>query len=432
MGLFDNIKKRMAYKKQERSYRYIMSNYYGNDFNLFIWDYAKQIYNIPEVRTAIETISQMFSTIPIYHKIVNKDGQVSYIDDDRFRINAVLNYQANPVQNSIAFWQSCITKLLLENNAFIEPISDTAGRLDKLYLLPYTNGQFRLSIDRDNAYAEFMTEPSVVKEKHNLKDIIYLSRFCNMSGGKMNNLGLYETVVQALGQKIVNICNPKKVKAILQGKLGTSPQLKPEDKRGVMENVRVNFADNVDGIAYLDDKWTVNAINWQENDVNKDLMSFIVNVVYNYFGISESIINGKANEIEMDLFINKTMKPLALQFERELTNKLFTQREFEFGHRIEFDVQALSISSLSSKTTLFSIASRNGVLNIDEMREYLGQPPLPDGLGKKYRVSADCVDIEIADKYQLGKFGINPVDKNTGNDIKSNNKEASDGQQVEA
>ena len=36
----------------------------------------------------------------------------------------------------------------------------------------------------------------------------------------------------------------------------------------------------------------------------------------------------------------------------------------------------------------------------------IGQPPLPNGLGKKYRVSADCVDINIVDKYQLGKFGL--------------------------
>jgi hypothetical protein len=75
---------------------------------------------------------------------------------------------------------------------------------------------------------------------------------------------------------------------------------------------------------------------------------------------------------------------------------------------------------LQARTALFSVAIRSGILNQDECREYLGQPPLPNGWGKKYRVTADTVDIEIADKYQLGK--VNETPKQT-NDINSNNAE---------
>ena len=55
------------------------------------------------------------------------------------------------------------------------------------------------------------------------------------------------------------------------------------------------------------------------------------------------------------------------------------------------------------KGTKFSI--REG-LNIDECRELIGQPPLENGLGKKYRVTADTIDIEVANEYQLGKVNL--------------------------
>ena len=56
----------------------------------------------------------------------------------------------------------------------------------------------------------------------------------------------------------------------------------------------------------------------------------------------------------------------------------------------------LSVNTLSSKTQLFNVAIRQGILNIDECRELIGQPPLENGLGKTYRVTADTIDITVA------------------------------------
>lgn len=431
--LNDFLEFRKAKKLQKRTTN-IIKEYYGGNMNLFVWNYAKQIYNIPEVRNAINTVAEIFSTIPIYHKIVSKNGDVRYLENDD--VNFVLSLKANPLQNSISFWQSCINRLLLENNLFIEPVYEVLEngivKLRQLYVLPYKHFNFRL--EQKEGFVDFSEEPkSGVKKSHNMNDLIYISRFCNFGGGKANDLGLYQTVIQALSEKIVNVCSPKKVRALLQSSLTGQGQLKDRDKKGTMAEVQANFDNNVEGLAYLDSKWQVTPINWQENDVNRDLMSFVINVVYNYFGITENILNCKATETEMEMFINKTMKPLALQFEREFTSKLFTQREIEVGHRVEFDVFALSVSTLQAKTNLLQSGIRNGYLSQDDAREYLGQPPLPDGMGKKYRMSADCVDISIIDDYQLGKFNITTDTNKVSTteeveDINNLKKEDSDGE----
>lgn len=407
MGLFDFLRR----NRKQKEIRSIISNYYGGDWRYFVWNYANQIYDIPEVRTAIEKVADIFSCVPIWHKRVNKNASVDYLEDATAR---VLTYQPNPLQNGTQFIKNLVTDLLVQNDAFAEPIFDSkTGYLSQIYPLPVRNKQ--ITLDNNVGYVQFFDAANRPDKKYNLNSLIYLNRFSTLTGGTKNNLGLYETVLKSLGEQIVNVANPKKPRAILQSNLNGAGQLKDKDRKGTMEAVKANFADNVDGLVYFDKMWQVTPINWHENDVNKELMQFVINVVYNYFSINEAIINNKATEIEMQMFIANTIKPLAIQCEREFTNKLFTVNEYYFGHRIEFDYHALTVTTLQARTALFSVAIRSGILNQDECREYLGQPPLPNGWGKKYRVTADTVDIEIADKYQLGKVKEVPTENTKPN-----------------
>lgn len=397
MGLFD-IFKRNREKKQIRS---IIRNYYGGDWRYFVWNYSQQIYDIPEVRIAIEKISDIFSSIPIYHKRIDRNGVVKYFSDTTERI---LNYKPNPLQNKTQFIKNIITQLFLENNCFVEPIFDTmSGDLKALYPLPNKNFKFEIADNNMTGYVKFTDQLKNVEKKYNLNDIIYLSRFCTLSGGVKNNLGLYETVIKSLGEQIVNVASPRKPRAILQSKQSGQGQLKEKDKKGTMEDVKANFDDSVQGLVYFDQMWTVTPINWTENEVNEKLMQLVINTFYKYCNITENIINNTASEIEWEMFIATTIKPLAQQLEQEFSNKLFSENEYYFGNRIEFDHFALSVSTLQAKTSLFSVAIRQGILNIDECREMIGQPPLENGLGKTYRVTADTIDITVANDYQLGK-----------------------------
>ena len=418
MGLLDVFRR----NRKQKEIRSIISNYYGGDWKYFVWNYANQIYDIVEVRTAVEKVADIFSAVPIWHKRVDKDGNVTYMEDATAR---VLNYQPNPLQNGTQFIKNLITDLLVQNDAFAEPIFDTkTGALSQIYPLPVRNKQ--LSLENNQGYVQFFDARNNPEKKYNLKSLIYLNRFSTLSGGTKNNLGLYETVLKSLGEQIVNVASPKKPRAILQSNQIGQGQLKDKDKTGVMNDVKANFDSNVNGIVYFDKMWNITPINWQENDVNKELMQLVINIVYNYFSINEAIINNKATEIEMQMFIANTIKPLAIQLEREFTNKLFTVNEFNFGNRIEFDYHALTVTTLQARTALFSVAIRSGILNQDECREYLGQPPLPNGWGKKYRVTADTINIDVADKYQLGKVIETPkenVSRETKKDIDSNNAE---------
>lgn len=384
--------------------RTIITDMYGGNVGLFAYTYASSLYNIPEVRTAIESYADIFSIIPRYFERIGKDENITYLENAASR---VINLKPNPLQNAAMFWKNLVTELMLYNNVFVEPSWDIrSGQLESLYVLPHMQHEFNLYGKR--ATVTFLN----IGKTYDLDDIIYLNRFPSLNGGSKNNLGLYETVIQALVAQAIAVADPKKPRAILQAEKGTSGNLKPKDKDGTMNDVKGNFDASVKGIVYFDPNWKVTPINWQENDVNRELMKFVVNIVYNYFGINEEIINNKATEIEYQLFVKNKVEPLARQIEQEFTYKLFTAREIEMGNRLELDTFNLSVSTLAAKTQFFNVVGRSGVMNIDEQREMVGMPPLPDGKGKMYRVTADTVSIDIVDDYQKAKNGVADNNKN--------------------
>lgn len=384
-------------KGKEVTVRSIVTDLYGGNIGWFAYNYASNIYSIPEVRTAIEVFADIFSTIPRYFERVDKNDNIEYFENAASR---VINLKPNPLQNATQFWKNLITNLMLYSNVFVEPtFNRKTGELEKLYVLP--NSSFDFNLNGNTATVKF----SGFDKTYDLEDLIYINRFSSLNGGKRNDLGLYETVIQALAQQAINVANPKKPRAILQANAGQSPNLKPEDKASVLEDLRGNYDKAVNGIVYFDSLWKVTPINWTENDVNRELMKSVINIVYNYFGMTEEMINNKASEIEYQLFVKNKIEPIAKQIEQEFTYKLFSKREIEFGNRLEMDTFYLSVSTLAAKTAFFNVAGRSGVTNIDEMREMIGMPPLPGGYGKKHRVTLDTVNIENADEYQKAKNG---------------------------
>lgn len=407
MGFLDIFKRK---KSKNTEFRTLIREYYGNNPFLFARSYAEKIYDIPEVRTAIENFADIFSSIPKYVERVNKNGNIEYFDN---KMSRVLTLKANPLQNATQFWKNAITRLMLDNNVFIEPIWDIYGNLKSLYVLPKDN--FRFNLENDKATVTF----TGINKTYNLSQLIYLNRFAEITGGTNNSLGLYETVIQSLAQQAINVASPNKVKAFLQGTKGSSPLLRKEDKAGTMEDFKLNMDENVQGVSYLDGQWTVTPINWQENDVNRELMQFVVNIVYNYFGITTEIINNKASEVEYQLFVRNKIEPLALQIEQEFTNKLFTQREIEHGNKIELDTFSLTVGTMQAKAQLFSVGLRQGVLNIDDAREMIGLPPLADGLGQMIRVTADTMDIKLVNEMQKAQKGVKENEANDSSGTKN-------------
>jgi len=404
-------------KKRNRELRSIIAGLYGNNVSSFAKNYAMNSLEIPEVRNAVEIYSNIFSTVPMYHKRIEANGNVSYIADG---LTNILTIKPNPLQNASQFWTTVVTQWIFNGDVFIEPIFDPAnGKLKYLYCLP--SSCFTFGLQSTGAYVTFYDMNGSAGKQYNLKDLIYLNRHASTAGGAKINLGIYEQVLDSLQEQAINVADPHKVRAIIESQTKMS-QLKEKDRKGIAKAVNASFDENVKGLAYLDGSYEITPVNWNENDVNQSLMQTVINTVDECVGIPRSIINCSAQENEVELFLSTRIYPICLQFEQELTSKLFTPREIQVGNRIELDQFALHIASLQSLTAFISIAIRNGVLSIDEAREKFGYAPLENGQGKDHNISLDMISSSILNEYKMKEKSNSRNAANKENKIASLNK----------
>lgn len=151
---------------------------------------------------------------------------------------------------------------------------------------------------------------------------------------------------------------------------------------------------------------------WEILDI--ETMNFLKEKIYNYIGINQNIVEGKANEGEILSYVALMVEPLALNLSQEYTYKLFSKKELEVGNRLFFDTRLLKFATLSARTTYYDKMVSHGVLSINEVRAMEGLSPIPNG--DVHRVTLNSVTLEKANEYQLGHDEGGDEDEESGGD----------------
>ncbi|HEX8586177.1 MAG TPA: phage portal protein [Allosphingosinicella sp.] len=85
-------------------------------------------------------------------------------------------------------------------------------------------------------------------------------------------------------------------------------------------------------------------------------------------------------------FLMYSIQPTLIRNEASITKKLLTPEDFAKGISPKFNIRGLLRSDMKTQTLMFASALQNGYYNQDEVRDFLDEPPLPNGEGKVYRV----------------------------------------------
>ncbi|WP_220471182.1 phage portal protein [Cohnella cholangitidis] len=72
-----------------------------------LMSFGKDLYNIPEVRTAINFVAEKVGCIPFYHARADTKGNVTPINS---RLQYVLTIRTNPYQTPQVFWTYVVTR----------------------------------------------------------------------------------------------------------------------------------------------------------------------------------------------------------------------------------------------------------------------------------------------------------------------------------
>ena len=131
---------------------------------------------------------------------------------------------------------------------------------------------------------------------------------------------------------------------------------------------------------------------------------FEIKQVANIIGIPAYLLGDSTRtsfaslEVENRTFLRDLMDPIT-NWEAEVSRKLLSEQEREERtHIIEFDKESIERPDLTTFVNALTVQVNNGLLTLDEARNKMNMPPLPDGLGEQFRIPLNMGVIGPADE----------------------------------
>lgn len=359
---------------------------------------AEGTYNSKVARQVIDRIATHCA------KLVPKHIQGNITNNIKGDINFLLSNQPNPLMNTFDFIYRIISLLYTDCNAFVYIAKDRTGFITGFYPVLATTYELLQGVD-ETMYLQF---DFVNGQTYIIPylELIHLRLFYNRNDifGMSNrvlqtDLNTADTVSQGIDKAIKTTSN---LKGILQYE---NSMLKNKDLVKTKDDFVKDFLnmDNEGGIAALDAKAKFQEVNLKPITLDNEQLKQVNYNIFDYFGISEKIVDNSFTEEEWNAFYEGIIEARAIQMSYAFTNKIFKRQSIKDGHRIVFTANRLQYSTLTNKISLIKEAGALGLLTKDEAREIIELPQLGGEEGSKILQSLNYVDNKIANQYQGGE-----------------------------
>jgi hypothetical protein len=164
--------------------------------------------------------------------------------------------------------------------------------------------------------------------------------------------------------------------------------------------------ENNGGILIFDNKYSdVQKVDSKPFIVDKDNMDLIKNNVFDYFHMSEAILQNTASEDQWNLFYEDVIEPLAIQISQVLTNMIIQPKDIEKGLAITLESTKLQFVSNNTKLQVSQQLFDRGILSVNQVMDIWNLPHVPDDENKRY-IRKEYTEVQrLDDSIELKKVG---------------------------
>lgn len=341
-----------------------------NDRSTLHISWYENIYDNALVRSAIEAKARHISKL-----------KVELQGSAQPKLKNRLKHDPNAWQTWSQFLARCSTILDCTNNLFIVPVRD-ARTYETVGIFPVLPTNVSLVEDKrgklwikykfvDGKYGAVEFDKCAYLVKHQYKNDFFGD----------SNLALKPTMdliaVQegAIKNAVQNSNNYKFLATVTN--FVDPEDLAEERKRFTEYNLR---GENNDGLLLFPKTYdNIKEITNKQFTVDAEQTKLIKENVFDYIGINEDIIQGKATSAQLDAFFNLAIEPFAIALSEALSKMIYTDEERSYGNHVYVNANRLQYMSVSEKVNMATQMGDRGALTINEIRELFNYPPLPDG-----------------------------------------------------
>lgn len=336
------------------------------------------------------------------------DTENRYLDDIESGLNNCLTLESNIDQNARAFIQDVVMSMLDEGAVAIVPIDASA---DPLKTDSYDIGSWRTA--KIIEWKPRHVKVRVYNDRTgNKEDILYPKRCVAIIENPLYSIiNEPNSTMQRLKRKLALLDVTDEQTA--SGKLDLIIQLpyvvKSPGRKQQAEERRQAIVDQLAGsqygIAYTDGTEKITQLNRSlENNLLKQV-EYLTTQVFAQLGMTQSILDGTADEKTMLNYYNRTIEPIVDAIVLELKRKFLTKTARTQGQTIMAFRDPFKLVPINNIADIADKFTRNEILSSNELRQIIGRRPSSDKradmlLNSNLNHSPDELDATESEDYE--------------------------------
>lgn len=378
MGLIDRIKRAVnvfAREPTRRDYYDTGPGYsYRPDRVRFSRGNERSIVTSVYNRIALDA-----SAINIRHVILDDEGRYKQNAEDG--LHNCLTLEANKDQTGRAFLQDVVMSMMDEGCVAIIPIDTTDDPIDtdSYGILTMRTGKILEWYPNHvlvRAYNDRTGRQEDIKLLKSTIAIIENPFFAvmNESSSTMQRLIRKLNLLDSIDEQ----SGSGKLDLIIQLPYTVKSSLRREQANQRKKDLEMQLAGSKYGVAYVDATEKVTQLN---RSVDNNLMTqieYLTNLLFSQLGITQSILDGTADEKTMLNYYNRTIEPIVSAIVDEMKRKFLTKTARSRNHSIQFFRDPFKLVPVNDIAEIADKFTRNEIMTKNEMRQIIGMKPSDD------------------------------------------------------
>ena len=309
------------------------------------------------------------------------DDNDRYIEDIKSGLNDCLNVEANIDQTGRAFRHDIVMSMFDEGCVAIVPTDTT--------LDPKVSSSYDILSMRTAKILEW--KPAHVKvrlyndRKGEKEDIILQKRQVSIVENPFYSVvNEPNSTMQRLIRKLslLDVIDEQtasgKLDLIIQLPYVVKTEARREQADKRRKDIETQLSEGKYGIAYTDGTEKITQLNRPvENNLMKHI-EYLTNMVYSQLGMTQSIMDGTADEKTMLNYTNRTIEPIISAIVDEMKRKFLTKTARTQGQSICYFTNPFKLVPVNDIAEIADKFTRNEILTSNEIRQIIGMKPSND------------------------------------------------------
>lgn len=366
--------------------------------------------NERSIITAIfNRIAMDVAAIDIMHCRLDENNR--FIEKIDSGLNNCLNLEANVDQSGRAFIQDAVMSMLDEGVVALVPVDTdlNPASTDSYDILTMRTGKIlewypahvkvRLYNDRTGEKEDLMLAKRDVAIIENP-----LFAIVNEPNSTMQRLMRKLSLLDVTDEQTAS----GKLDLIIQLPYVVKSEARREQANQRRKDIEQQLAEGKYGIAYTDGTEKITQLNRSvENNLMKQV-EYLTNMVYSQIGITQSVLDGTADEKTMLNYNNRTVEPIVSAIVDELKRKFLTKTARTQLQSISFFRDPFKLVPVNDIAEIADKFTRNEIMTSNEIRQIVGMKPSNDPKADQLinsnisQAKEDVVPSEGYEKYEEG------------------------------